>query len=84
MININEHKVVDHIYKFTPKELRQIEASQFEDKTAIYCGNYVIHIECGDFGKAMCTWIESAKNFKALDCTPGCGTPYYIDDFKHR
>ena len=71
-------------YRITPKDLRQLKASQFKEGDIIKCSKYYIHIKYGQYDTpSLCSWIET-DNFKKLDCVPGCGTPYYIDDFKSR
>ena len=88
-IDILEHKRGELsrgacFYVFTPKQLRMIGASQFSDGDIILVGKYYIHIEYGPYGTpSFGTWVETRYG-KSLDCTPGAGTPYYIDDFKHR
>ena len=88
MINIEEHKKgklqSGNFYIFTRKEFRQIGASQFKEGDILRVSKYYVHIAYGNYDTpALCSWIED-ENWKALDCTPGIETPYYIDDFKKR
>ena len=89
MVDISTHKIREigrgrTVYSFTPKELRQLGASQFKEGDIIKVSKYLIYIEYGKYDTpALCTWIED-EDFKALDCTPGIGTPYYINNFKSR
>ena len=89
MINIKDH--ITHrigrslLYGFTRKELREIGASQFKSGDLIKVSKYLIHVEYGNYNTpAMCSWLEDYNTFVKMDCTPGCGTPYYIDDFKNQ
>lgn len=74
-------------YRITPKDLRQLKATQFKEGDIIECSKYYIHIEYKEYDvPSLCSWIED-ENFKSIDCTPGSSkgfTPYYIDDFKSR
>ena len=79
------------MYKFTRKQLKSKNASDFKHLDEIRVGNYLIHLSYKSGGKAHTTptsfsWVEDYKTFKTLDCTPGVrgGRPYYIDDFLHR
>ncbi len=79
------------VYKFTRKELKGKRASDFEHVDSIEVGRYVIRIRCYDSGHgqhyarpSLLSWVEDIKTGKILDCTPGIGTPYYIDDFLGR
>jgi intein/homing endonuclease len=73
-----------NLYCVTPEQLKKLSAKQFKEGDIIKVSKYYIHIEYKQYDTpALCTWIED-ENFKSLDCTPGCGTPYYIDDFKSR
>ena len=88
VMDISAHKTKDlssgGLYSFTAKELRQVGASQFKEGDIIKVSKYYIYIKYGPYDTpALCSYIEDS-NFKGLDCTPGCGTPYYIDDFKSR
>lgn len=79
------------VYKFTRKQLKSKNASDFKHGDMIKVGNYIIHIVYRSGGRVHTTptsfsWVEDYNTFKALDCTPGVrgGRPYYIDDFIHR
>ncbi len=89
MINIQDHLKhqvgKSRLYYFTRKELSKIGASQFKSGDLIRVSKYCIHIEYGNYDRpSLCSWLEDWNLIKNLDCTPGCGTPYYIDDFKSR
>jgi hypothetical protein len=46
-------------------------------------GKYWIHIKYGVYKKpSMCSFVMDGSG-KILDCTPGLGWPYYIDNFLH-
>lgn len=77
------------LYKFTRKELKKHGASDFKDKDFVEVGKYWIHIRYTDGEKqydipSLLSMVENIKTCKFLDCTPGVGWPYYIDDFIHR
>jgi len=79
------------VYKFTRKQLKSKNASNFKHGDVIEVGNYIIHIVYKSSGRVKPTptsfsWVEDYRTFKSLDCTPGVrgGRPYYIDDFLHR
>lgn len=72
-------------YQFTRRELYRVGASQFKTGNTIKVSRYLIHIDYGNYEKpSHCSWLEDLYTLKSLDCTPGKGTPYYIDDFKGR
>ena len=89
MVTIKDHIIHrvgrSLLYAFTRKELRKIGASQFKSGDLIKVSKYLLHIEYGNYNTpSLCTWLENYNTFKEMDSTPGCGTPYYIDDFKSR
>ena len=75
-------------YTYTPKELRQSNASEFADGDIITVGKYDIFIRYSKEGKViynkphLLSYVE--KNGSKIDCTPGASRPYYIDDFLNR
>ncbi len=72
------------LYKFTRQQLKDKKASDFKEKDVIKTGKYYIFIKYGNYNTpALCSELSDA-NFKMLDCVPGCGRPYYIDDFLNR
>ena len=78
------------IYKFTRKELKQKNASDFEHDDIITVGRYLICIRYGTFENpskyntpTLCS-LHVRDDFKPCGCTPGVDRPYYIDDFLHR
>ena len=77
-------------YKFTRAELKQQKASNFQEGDVIEVSKYYIYIKYID--RKGIKWdhpswasvIENRNTYKLLDCTPGAGRPYYLDDFLHR
>jgi len=77
------------LYKLTRKELKKVGASDFKDKDFISVSKYWIHIRYTDGQKkygtpALLSMVENIETCKFLDCTPGVGWPYYIDEFIHK
>jgi len=77
------------IYKFTPKELKQRSASEFQHDDLILVSKYAINIryKIGEKYYNNPSWLTTVSDrisFKLLDCTPGAGWPYYIAAFINR
>lgn len=77
------------VYYLTRKELKGRGASEFKDGDFIRVSKYVIYIRYTDGTKkygtpALLTKVEDYDTARFLDCTPGVGWPYYIDDFIYR
>ena len=76
-------------YKFTRKELKNRNASDFNDGDYIQVSKYEIQIKYTSrnglkFKTPLATIVVNLNTCRFLDCTPGVGWPYYIDDFIHR
>ncbi len=78
------------LYKFTRKELKSKNASDFKEGTIIKTGIYYIHIHYTNRSgqhtynrPSLCSYHER-EDFKPVGCTPGADRPYYIDDFLNR
>jgi len=73
-----------YFYDISPQQLRNLSAEQFRENDIIRVSKYLIHIKYGEYDTpALKTYITD-HNFKILDCSPGYGTPYYIDEFKNK
>ena len=77
------------IYRYGRKELKNLKASGFKHGDAIFTGKYIISIKYSNNGHIYntpywCSRVENRFTGRILDCTPGCGWPYYIDDFLRR
>jgi len=71
--------------KCSRSELRKLNASDFTEGDVIRVSKYFIFIKYGGYDTpALRTTVENIQTGIRVDCTPGCGTPYYIDDFKNR
>ncbi len=75
----------------TRKELKEINASDFKEGDMIDVSKYTINISYGKKnGKpkykipSLCSYIEITETHRILDCIPGVGRPYYINDFLNR
>jgi hypothetical protein len=66
------------------KELRTLKASDYSDGDIIRVSKYYIHIIRKKYSRPSLESFVEDSNFKVLDCTPGVGRPYYIDDFLGR
>lgn len=72
-------------YEFTIGQLKALRASQFAEGDTIWVSKYVIHIKYNGFPTpALATTVLDRHKVEYLDCTPGAGTPYYVDDFKNK
>ena len=72
------------LYRFTRQKLKDKKATNFKEGDVIKTGNYYIFIKYGEFNTpALCAELSN-KSLKKLDCVPGCGRPYYIDDFLNK
>ena len=65
----------------TRQELKILKASTFKDGDIVQCGKYFIYIKYGIYDRPNFKSKVFDKNYKSFDCTPGCGIPYYIDNF---
>lgn len=73
------------VYELTQNELKQSAASKFKENDIIRVSKYSILIQYGEYNTpVLMTTVVDRYTCKQLDCTPGTGTPYYIDDFKNR
>jgi len=71
------------VLRTTRKGLKSLSGRDFYDGDDIFVSKYIIHIKYGKYNIPMASWVETIDG-KILDCTPGIGWPYYIDDFLHR
>jgi len=91
---IKSEKIVpveSSVYRFTRKELKKENASDFKHGDTINIGKYIIYIKYREDSKVykkanLLSYIEDRDTFEILDTTPGVagGTPYYLDNFLHR
>lgn len=77
------------LYKINRKELKNKKASDFKHNDRIECEKYLIIIKYHKVGftyrtPSMLSYVMTKESYDTLDCTPGCGTPYYISDFINR
>jgi len=81
------------VVRCTTKELRKLNASDFEHGDCLVSGKYYIYIKYGTFEEpekyktpSLCSYVE-LENGRQLDCTAGTSrgmTPYFISDFLMR
>jgi hypothetical protein len=87
-------KIDQLLFVVTPKELKTLNASAFEDHSCIYIQNektgeyiYNINLEKGEYKSfGLRSTVQNTNTYKLLGCTAGTpgGWPYYIADFIHR
>lgn len=76
-------------YIFNRKELKKLRATDFKHGDIIICEKYEIEIVYHNSKvkydrPALLSTLMDRNTLKYCDCTPGEGTPYYIDDFLSR
>lgn len=88
-------KINEGLYKATNKEIRKMNASDFQSGDVIYIADaksgdfkYIIELDKGEYKTfALKTRVCDANTKNYLSCIPGSSKgfrPYYIHEFIHR